>query len=70
MIAYAIIWQNVLKSIDLSLANAITSIVPLIVFISGILLFNEPVKLLTFIGFGFVLTGITLIAFSKRTKSP
>lgn len=64
---YAILWQNVLKVIDLSLANSMMAIVPCFIFVAGTVLFNEEISLSNILGFCLVIIGLLLILNSKGT---
>ncbi len=63
---YAIIWQFVLKRLELSIANSIMSLVPVLVFIGGIIFFNEVATIFNIIGLSMILFGLFLITYSKK----
>lgn len=66
---YAILWQFVLKSLDLSIANSMMSIVPVLIFAGGVFFFNEKVSINNFAGFIMIISGLLMIAYSKIRKS-
>jgi len=63
---YAFLWQHVLKYTDLSRANSIMSLTVLFVFLTGILLFNEPFNVYSIVGVLLLVSGLILIARSKN----
>lgn len=58
---YALLWQQVLKRIDLNMAFANKSITVIWGIILGFLIFNEQITLTTIFGAFFVLIGIMLV---------
>ena len=65
---YAILWQFVLKSLDLSVANSMMSLVPLLTFLGGHFFFNEKLSMGNIIGFSMISIGLLMIFNSKRRK--
>ena len=65
---YAILWQFVLKSLDLSVANSMMSLVPLLTFLGGHFFFNERLSMGNIIGFSMISIGLLMIVNSKRLK--
>lgn len=66
MAVYAVLWQLVLKFIDLSFANSTMSMVPVLVFLGGIFLFNEKINTNNGLGFFMIIAGLLMIFNSKR----
>ena len=65
---YAILWQFVLKSLDLSIANSMASFVPLLTFLGGHFFFNEKLSMGNIIGFLMISIGLLMIFNSKRLR--
>ena len=65
---YAIIWQFVLKSLDLSIANSMMSLVPVLTLLGGHFFFNEKLSMGNIIGFSMISIGLLMIFNSKRRK--
>lgn len=58
---YAVLWQIVLKKVDLSVAMANRSVILVLAFLWSVLLFEEQLTLKTTIGIVFVFTGIFVL---------
>lgn len=65
---YAIIWQQVLKKLDLSVAFANKGITIIWGIIWGVLIFNEKVNIGMIIGAMIVILGIIVMMYSKEEK--
>jgi drug/metabolite transporter (DMT)-like permease len=65
---YAILWQFVLKSLDLSVANSMMSLAPVLTFLGGHFFFNEKLSMANIIGFSMISIGLLMIFNSKRLK--
>ena len=63
---YAILWQFVLKSLDLSVANSMMSLVPVLTFLGSHFFFNEELSMGNIIGFSMISIGLLMIFNSKR----
>ena len=66
---YAVLWQLVLKSLPLSVANSMMSMVPVLILGGGVFFFHEKVNINNITGFALIISGLLMIAFSKR-KNP
>ena len=65
---YALLWQQVLKQIPLSVAMSNKPIVLILGIIWAILFFKEIISLKFIIGVFFILCGILIIGFSNNEK--
>lgn len=65
---YAIIWQQVLKKIDLSVAFANKGITIIWGIIWGLLIFNEKITIGMIIGAMLVIAGIVVMMYNKEEK--
>ena len=59
---YAIVWQQVIKELPLTVAFANKAVTVLWGIIWGIMLFNENIALIQFIGASLIITGIILFS--------
>ncbi len=59
--AYAVLWQQIIKRYDISIAYCNRAFAVCWSFLWGVLLFGESVKFLNIVGIGFVLAGILLV---------
>ena len=57
---YAILWQQVLKHVDLSIAMLFKPIALVLCIVWACLIFNEEISLRAFLGFAFVLLGVLI----------
>ena len=58
--SYAVIWQQVLKRFELSVAYAVKPITTLLTMVWGVLLFHETVRWNMILGAAVILLGIRL----------
>ena len=65
---YAFLWQFVLKSLDLSVANSMMSLMPVLTLLGGHFFFNEKLSMGNIIGFSLISIGLLMIFNSKRRK--
>lgn len=61
LVLYAILWQQILKRFDVSVAYSNKGSVIIWTFIWAVLLFNETITLFNIIGALIIITGITLV---------
>jgi len=61
MVGYAVIWQQVLKKIPLSIALLNRPVVLILTVIWAVILFHDKLSLKFFVGFIFILSGIFLV---------
>ncbi len=58
---YAVIWQLVLKKIDLSIAYPSTSIIYLFIFFSGVFFFDEKWNYFHIVGLSLIFSGTVIL---------
>ena len=63
---YAVLWQQIIKRFDLSVAYCNRAFAVCWSFLWGILLFGESVKPLNIVGIAIVLAGILLVNFDAE----
>ena len=68
LIVYALIWQQVLKVIPLTVATANKTITIVWGIIAGRFIFNEAVSLKMLIGAALILTGIVILSTGKNNE--
>ena len=66
LFVYAVIWQQVLKKIDLSIAMSFKPLVLIFNFLWAYFLFNEKITINVFIGFIVILIGIIILVYKNE----
>ncbi|WP_245523726.1 EamA family transporter [Treponema brennaborense] len=66
---YAVLWQQVLKHIVLSVATANKAVTVIWGMLWSFIFFQETITIKKMLGAGIIITGIILLARSERTRS-